>query len=271
MEAGSHEYPLAVWYPGSYSEGYSVRSLYLMPSISYSRAIDKFSFFTGFDLTMDLGAPDPGPGVAAWNSKTADRKDWYTVHLEQRFDYVILDASAGARFPGTIAAFLKNENYIYAYPEFPEVPGKRPVAGKVADGTLEAGLLSYKLDFDKGSLKSELSLPLYYLYRYSDDIGFGMNFSIAYTAPFKLGLEIISRTLFIPSVEQAETEFVVSYDWLNFTAKIDITAAGDFTTAGINPELQYHLNSFTFTLGFEVSDLVNYPAFSPYMGLNWKY
>jgi hypothetical protein len=262
-ETGSHEYPLDTWYPGEYIEGYSVRSFYLKPELGYSRSIKEFSFLLLADLVMDMGAPDPSPGAQALNAKDADRKDWYTVHLEQDFHYLVNNLLGGVRFPGDVEVFLKHENHIYAWPEFP--------GGKVADGNIEFGLFSFTMDTRAGSFTGILGLPLYYLYRFSDDIGFGMNVTFGYKTFFNLGLNITSRSLFVPAPGQAETEFYLYYYWQDFTAGAKFTAMGNFTSATIKPELSYRIKLWTFTLGVEISELGRLAAFSPSIGITWKY
>jgi hypothetical protein len=263
-ETGSHEYPLENWYPGGYIEGYSVRSFYLKPELSYSRAIKEFSFTLLTDLVMDMGAPDPGPGAQALNAKNADRRDWYTVHIEEDFHYMVNHLLGGVKFPGDVEVFLTHENYIYAAPEFP--------GGKIADGNIEFGLFGFTMDTRAGSFTGKLGLPLYYLYRFDDGIGFGMNVTFGYKVFFDLGLDITSRSLFVPQAKQAETEFLLHYDWPNFSARVKCIAMGSFTSATIHPELEYHYKKlWTFTLGVEITDVGRLAAFSPSIRLRWKY
>jgi hypothetical protein len=271
VESGAHEYPLAVWYPSQKDiEGYSIRSFYITPTIAYQRLFGDVDVAAKIDTIIDLGAPDPAPGVLALNAKDADRKDWYTIYMEEKVDWAVSNLfGEEVDFPGTLSVFFVNENNFYAYPKFPAIPG-RP-EGKVADGRMELGPGRFHMNTKGGWFLGQISVPLYYLYRFNNDIGSGLNMRFGYKAPFNLGLELVSRSLFIPRVEQVETEFVVSYEWLDFSAELDIIAYGAFKTAMINPEVQYHLESFTFTFGVKISDIGRKAAYSPYLGLAWKY
>jgi hypothetical protein len=277
MEAGTHEFPLEVWYPGQEeSDGYSVRSFYLMPNLFYERVIEDFHFSVEFDVIMDLGAPSPEEGAIALNSKDASRKDWYTIYHEEKMDYPISHLFGEVNFPGTLSVFLNHENYIYAYPEFPAVKGIRDEKGKVADGLIEIGPAAYDASFSNfGRLVAKLGLPITYLDRFSDDFGFGLNFTIGYYDIWgvNIGTELITRIAFLPDLEYVETEFDIFYSWHNFTAEVDIIASGAFETALIKPELKYNLSAFTFTLGVEIGEIgkIKETTFSPYIGINWSY
>jgi hypothetical protein len=164
--------------------------------------------------------------------------------------------------------FLDQENYIYIHPDF---PGTRMV-----EGSVEFGPAAYEGSFNFGYLRTALGLPLTYLYRSGNDVGFGMNITAGYKYTWAaigvgLGLDIISRTLFVPSPRYGETEFILYYDWKDFSLVLDITAYGAFESALINPELRYRLGSFIYKLGADISGLGTYPAFSPYLGFEWSY
>jgi hypothetical protein len=273
MEAGTHEYPLETWYPDQGSDGYSVRSFYLMPYIAYERLFGDVTVGAEFDLTIDMGAPDPKIGAMALNAKDTDRKDWYTVYIEEDADWAVSNLfGKEIDFPGTLSVFLHNENNVYITPEFPEIPDER-MKGRIADGSLEIGPGKFQMDTKAGWFLGQIGVPLYYLYRFNNDIGSGLNVTFGYKAKFNLGVEITSRSLFVPEPGQAETEFKVSYDWFDFSAILDIIAYGPFEKALINPELGYHLKGFTFTVGAEIRDvgIGTYPALAAYLGLNWKY
>ncbi|MDR1899866.1 MAG: hypothetical protein LBQ55_07665 [Treponema sp.] len=265
MEAGVHEFPLAVWYPGRYTEGYSIRSLYLMPNISYGRSIQDFHFDVNMELTIDAKGPDPSPGAVSMGGESTDRKTWVTIYLEEKMDYPISHLFPTENFPGTLSVFLNNENYIYATPDFP--------GGKTGEGFLELGPAAYNNDFNFGWFMAKMGLPLYYLDRYRDEFGMGLNLTVGYKDPLSLGLgaEITTRIGFVPSPDYLETEFHVTYDWKDFSAELEIIAEGAFKSAALTPEIRYRLKSFIFSLGVEISGVGKYAAFSPRLGMNWKY
>jgi hypothetical protein len=268
MEAGSHEYSLEEWYPGEYSEGYSIRSFYFSPDISYARVVKDVRLELDVDGTMDFGAPDPGPGVTALSAGSADRQDWYTIHVEEKADWALSHLFNKPNFPGTLSMFLDQENYIYVYPDF---PGSRMV-----EGSVEFGIGAYENNFKFGYIRGALGLPLTYLYRSGNDVGFGLNATVGYkytfgSAGMSLGLDIVSRSVFVPAARQGETEFILYYDWGDFSLVLDITAEGAFESAVINPELRYRMGALTYKLGVDIPGLGTYPVFSPYLGLEWRY
>jgi hypothetical protein len=242
-----------------------------MPSMSYKKTVEDFNIYANLELTIDRGAPDPKPGVTAANAESADREDWYTIFLEEKLDYPISHLFREVNFPGTLSVFLNQENYIYPYPNFP-VSDQRPIEGKIAAGSLEIGP-SYENEFKFGRLLGKLGFPLSYLNRFSDDIGFGMNFTAAYLdiAHLGIGFEFSTRTAFVPEARYSETEFLVTYTWMDFLAELDIIAEGAFESAIIKPEVQYGLKSLIFKVGVEISDIGKFAAFSPYMGFLWNY
>jgi hypothetical protein len=271
IEAGSREFPLKLWYPAGNSDGYSIRSLYLMPNAAYRQRINDFTVFAELEVTTDIGAPDPGPEASALDAKSADRKNWYTIYMEEEVDYRFSSFFAERiNFPGSISAFVNMRNHIYAFPDFPAVSGIRPVEGKKADGRLEPGF-DYFQDFNFGRIHGRLGLPVSWLNRYNDDLGFGMTVTAGYRDGFGIGLsgEITSTTAFLPDVTQSETGFTVMYTWGDFSAELEITALGPFESAVINPEVQYRYRRIVFKIGLEISEPGRATAFSPYMGLNW--
>jgi hypothetical protein len=273
IETGTHEYPLEAWYPNQSTEGYSVRSFYLIPHIAYERLFGDVTLGTEFKAAIDMGAPDPKTGANALNAKDADRKNWYTVYMEEDVDWAISNLfGKEINFPGTLSVFLHNENNVYIAPEFPEIPDER-MKGRIVDGSMETGLGKFYMDSDAGWFLGKIGIPVYYLYRFNNHIGSGLNIGFGYKTKFKLGFELTSRSFFVPELKQAETEFKISYDWLDFSAVLDIVAYGPFESALINPELGYHLKGSTFSLGAKISDIGigTYPALSAYLGLNWKY
>jgi hypothetical protein len=278
LEAGSHEYPLDIWYPDQYEEGYSIRSFYLKPRISYGKTIADITGLLNLEFTADLQAPDPVPGAAAINAREADRKPWFTLLVEQDFDYPLSHLfDTKVNFPGLLGAFLHHENTFYIAPEFPEAPPRQPEKAKKLEGTLEPGFFYSYGDFPIGELRTRLGLPLHYINRLSDKLGFGMNFSAGYTDGYGIGIsvDVVTKMLFIPQVEYKETELVISYTWADFSVVLDTVAYGVFETFLINPEMQYRIRynlcEFVFYLGFEISDIGNYTAFSPYLGMNWSW
>jgi hypothetical protein len=168
-------------------------------------------------------------------------------------------------FPGVLSIFLNNENYIYAIPDFP--------GGKMVEGVMEFGPASYSNTFKFGWFLARLGLPLFYVNRYDDDVGFGMNVTLGYKDPIGLGLgiEFAARSVFIPSPRYSETEFIITYAWQDFLAELDIIAEGAFESAIINPKVHYRINSFTFTIGAEITGAGKVSAFSPCLGFNWSY
>jgi hypothetical protein len=268
LEVGVHEYPLAQWYPGGYIEGYSIRSSYLLPGINYARVVKDVRLELDVDAVLDFGAPDPGPGALALSASSADRQDWYTIHIEEKIDWALSRLFNRPNFPGTFSLFLDQENYIYVQPDFP--------GGRVVEGSVEFGIGAYENNFKFGRFRSALGLPLTYLYRFSDDVGFGLNVTVGYKYTFTgagmgLGLDVISRIIFIPRAGYEETEFIFYYDWKDFSLVVDIIAEGAFESALIKPELRYRMGSLTYKLGADISGLGAYPAFSPYLGLEWNY
>jgi hypothetical protein len=268
IEAGAHEYPLAQWYPGGYVEGYSIRSFYLVPGINYARVVKDVRLELDVDAALDFGAPDPAPGALAFSARSADRQDWYTIHVEEKIDWALSNLFGNSDFPGTLSLFLDQENYIYAHPDFP--------GGRKAEGSVEFGIGAYENNFKFGYFRTALGLPLTYLYRFSDDVGFGLNVTAGYRYTFtsvgvSLGLDVVSRTIFIPSAGQGETEFILYYGWKDFSLVLDIIAEGAFESARINPELRYRIGSVTYKLGADIPGLGAHPAFSPYLGFEWNY
>jgi hypothetical protein len=265
VDAGTHEFPLEQWYPGRYVEGYSIRSFYVMPNISYGRTIRDFHFDAKMEVTVDNKAPDPAPGSWALSAETAGRKSWVTIFLEEKMDYPISPLFGVSGFPGTLSVFMNLENYVYVMPDFP--------GGKKGTGTLEIGPAAYDNTFSFGWVQAKLGLPLYYLDRYSDEFGMGMNLNLAYRDPIGLGLkgEVDMRIGFLPDPGYLETEFIVTYDWKDFSVELDIIAEGPFESAIVKPEARYRLGSFIFKLGLELSGLGKAEAFAPYLGFNWNY
>jgi hypothetical protein len=274
IEAGSHEYPLEIWYPGRYAqgEGYSIRSFYFKPRLAYGKTIADITGILNLEFTADLGAPDPRPGLWGRSAKEAARKPWFTLLVEQDFDYPVSHLfDTKVNFPGLLSAFLHHENNFYIAPEFPENPPTAPMEGKKMDGILEPGA-AYSYDgFSLGELRAALGFPLYYLNRYSEKLGFGMNFSLGYTDGYGIGIkaDLGSKLVFIPSFEYKETELILSYSWLDFSVILDLAAQGTFKTFSINPEFQYRFSKFAFRLGCDVTGIGDYAAFSPYLGINW--
>jgi hypothetical protein len=274
VEAGAHEYPLDIWYPGAYISGYSVRSLYITPALAYEKTISDFHFRVHTEVNIDLGAPDPKAGASAMSAKTADRQDWYTVYVEENFDYPVSRLFKNVNFPGTLSVFLNHENYIYAYPEFPEVPGVRPHKGNIADGIVEFGPAAYDNNFPFGRFYAKLGLPLSYLVRYSDELGFGMNITMGWHDTFGIGLgvELGNKVAFIPGVLYSEMEFIFNYEWKSFTAELKVNAYNNFDHASVTPELRYRLDlRYCIRIGAEISGLGKSAAFSPYLGFTWSY
>jgi hypothetical protein len=180
-------------------------------------------------------------------------------------DYPISHLFNAPGFPGTLSVFMNLENYIYATPDFP--------GAKKGMGTLEIGPAAYDNTFNFGWFQAKLGLPLYYLDRYSDEFGLGMNVTLGYGAPAGIGLkaQVDTRIGFLPDPQYLETEFTVTYDWQDFSVELDIIVEGAFESAVIKPEARYRLGSFTFKLGLELSGLGKTEAFAPYLGLNWNY
>lgn len=269
VEAGAHEYPLAQWYPGGYVEGYSIRSFYLLlPGINYARTVKDVRLELDVDAVLDSGAPDPAPGAMALSAGSADRQDWYTIHIEEKIDWALSHLFNTSNFPGTFSLFLDQENYIYVHPDFP--------GGRKVEGSVEFGIGAYENNFKFGYFRSALGLPLTYLYRFGNDLGFGLNVTVGYRYTFNsigvsLGLDLISRALFVPEPGYGETEFILYYSWKDFSLVLDIIAEGAFESALINPELRYRRGGFTYKLGADISGLGAYPAFSPYLGFEWNY
>jgi hypothetical protein len=265
VNAGTHEFPLEEWYPDRYIEGYSIRSFYFMPNVSYGRTIRDFHFDAKMEVTVDTGAPDPTPGASALSAETADRKPWVTIYLEEKMTYPVSPLFNAPGFPGTLSVFMNLENYVYATPDFP--------GGKKGTGTLEIGPAAYDNTFSFGWIQAKLGLPLYYLDRYSDKFGMGMNLTLGYRDPAGLGLkgEVDMRIGFLPDARYLETEFIVIYGWKDFSVELDIIAEGSFESAIVKPEAQYRLGSVTFKLGLEISGLGRMEVFAPYLGFNWNY
>jgi hypothetical protein len=268
LEAGAHEYPLAHWYPDGYIDGYSIRSFYLLPGISYAKVVKDVRLELDVVGVLDFGAPDPAPGAMALSALSADRKDWYTIHIEGKIDWALSHLFNKPDFPGTFSLFLDQENFIYLQPDLP--------GGRIVDGSVEFGIGAYENNFKFGYFRSALGLPFTYLYRFNNDMGFGLNVTVGYKYTFAgvgmaLGLDVISRTLFIPQVRQEETEFILYYDWKDFSLVLDVIAEGAFETASIKPELRYREGSVTYKIGATVSGLGYYTAFAPYLGMELKY
>ncbi|MDR0403921.1 MAG: hypothetical protein LBH35_10075 [Treponema sp.] len=270
LEAGAHEYPLDEWYPGQSTEGYSIRSFYIKPDIAYQRNIQDFSINAGLDVTIDFGAPDPGPGAQALNAKSADRQNWYTIHMEEKLEYPFSVLFADkVNFPGVLSAFLTNNNHFYAAPQFPALP-RRP-AGNVADGLAELGA-GYSHDFAAGRFYGRLGTSFRYANRFSGEIGLGSSFTVGFdVSRIKLGVETVSRVDYLPSAQYRETELTLTYDWMDFSAELEIVAAGAFESVSLNPELRCRFAAFTFRIGAEITNLGKAAAYAPYLGLVWSY
>jgi hypothetical protein len=269
VETGAHEYPLDVWYPGQGGEGYSIRSFYIMPNAVYNRSVQQFDLAFELDVSGDINAPDPAPGSLAPNSKDADRKNWLSVYFEQEFAYRFpLD------IPGTVSMFLNNKNKFYITPDFP-ASGNRVMAGRKADGVLKQGF-AFNQEFPAGGIYTRLALPLTYLSRYSNDIGFGMELLLGYTKDLRgmtLGFDVTPKFAFLPGLKYAETEFTVNYSWRDFSARLNIIAYEAFASFAVNPELSYVCfdGRWTYTLGFTVVDIREKPAFYPYLGFAYNF
>lgn len=270
LEAGAHEYPLEEWYPEQSTEGYSIRSFYVKPGLAYQRNIQDFSLNAALDLTIDFGAPDPGPDAQAPNAKSADRKDWYTIYLEEKLEYPFSVLFAGkVNFPGTLSAFLNNYNHFYVSPEFPALP-RRP-AGNIADGLAEPGI-GYGYDFAAGKLYGKVGVPFRYADRFNSEMGLGNSFTVGFDASaIRLGVEAAARLDYLPSVHYRETELTVTYDWMDFSAELEVVAAGAFESVSLNPELRYRFSALTFKIGAEITNLRKAAAYAPYLGLAWSY
>jgi hypothetical protein len=270
VEFGAHEYPLEVWYPGQSKEGYSIRSLYITPNVVYNHPVEQFDFSFELDTTGDINAPDPSPGAKALNAKDADRKHWLSVYFEQGIAYRFpLD------IPGTISVFLKNQNHFYLFPDFPVSPGVRTTTGKKADGVVKPGF-AFSQEFPIGVVYTSISLPVAYLSRYSNDVGFGMEFMAGYKKELPgmtIGFDVTPKISFLPEVKYAATEFVLSYSWLDFSLELDITAHEAFKPITITPELQYVCfdGRWTYTLGCEIDAIREKRTFSPYIGFSYNF
>jgi hypothetical protein len=271
LEGGSHEYPLEVWYPGQGVDGYSIRSPYLKPAVYYDKIIRDFTLSLELNAVIDLGAPDPAPGARALNAKSADRANWYTIYAEEEFAYAFSSLfSPDLGFPGVLSVYLYHRNYFYVFPEFPGFSGQG--AWNKASGVIEPGF-SYSRKADFGNLEFKLGLPVAYADRYMNDTGLGLEFTAGYRDIYHsgFGFELSAKIAFLPSAEYAGTDLSLGYDWEDFSAELEISAAGAFETIKIKPSAVYRFYNFTFTAGMEISEIRNYPAFSPYMGFTWAY
>jgi hypothetical protein len=270
VEIGTHEHPLTVWYPGQSEEGYSIRSFYFMPNAVYKRSVQQFDFAFELDVTGDLDAPDPDPGAIALNAKDADRTHWFSGYFEQEVAYRFpLD------IPGTVSMFLHNQNNFYITPDFPAIPGVRDMAGKKADGIFKPGL-AFHQEFPIGVIYTKLTLPLTYLNRYNNDIGFGMDFMAGYKKNLHgmiLGFALTPKLAFLPKLKYAETEFAASYTWHDFSLKFTVIVYEAFKSLTITPELKYVCfdGRWTYTLGFEFAGIREARTFSPYMGFAYNF
>jgi hypothetical protein len=270
VELGTHEYPLEIWYPGQSEDGYSIRSLYIMPNAVYKRSVQQFDLAFDLDIAGDLNAPDPSPGAQAPNAKDADRKDWLSVYFEQEFAYRFpLD------IPGTVSMFLNNQNNFYILPDFPASQYVRPEAGKKFDGVLKPGF-AFNQEFPAGILYTKLGLPVAYANRYSNDIGFGLDFTLGYRKNFRamsFSFDVTPKFAFLPELKYAETEFVLGYTWHDFSFELDLIAYEAFTSLTIKPELTYVCfdGRWTYTLGFEFEGIRETRTFSPYIGVAYNF
>ncbi|MDR2768860.1 MAG: hypothetical protein LBB82_11110 [Treponema sp.] len=271
IDAGTHEYPLEVWYTNRYLDGYSIRSFFLKPYILYNRTIDDFEIYAEADFAIDMAAADPSPAALALNGKDADRRTWFSIYLEEGLTYRL----PIERIPGTLFTYINHRDNIYAAPQFPEETG-----ALIEDRRLETYLgrfewgAGYRQDFEKaGSFNWELGLPLSYLDRARGGIGFGVDVRMGYKDGYNLGLGggIAIKLAFVPKARYAATEFYITYDWFNFQAELVITAFGGFERMAIRPLVVYRFKNINLKLGVDLTGLGAYPAFSPYLGFQWNF
>jgi hypothetical protein len=271
LEIGTHEYPLDVWYPGRYWEGYSIRSFFMKPYFLYTRTIGDFDINAELDFAMDMSAADPAPTAQAFNGKDADRRTWISIYIEEGLNYRLPIAT----IPGTLFTYINHRDNIYVAPKFPGATG-----ALIEDRRLDSYLgrfewgAGYKQDFEKiGAFNWELGLPISYLDRVSHSMGLGMEVRIGYKDGYNLGLGggIAVKMAFVPKLRYSATEFYVTYDWLDFQAELVITAYGSFEYAALRPSVVYKWRNVNLKLGVELTSLGAYPALSPYLGFQWNF
>jgi hypothetical protein len=101
---------------------------------------------------------------------------------------------------------------------------------------------------------------------------FGNSFTVGFdVSRLGLGFELASRLDYLPSVRYQETEFTVTYNWMDFSAELELIAEGAFESVSLNPELRYRFNTLAFKIGAEITNLGKAAAYSPYLGLVWNY
>jgi hypothetical protein len=271
IDAGAHEYPLAVWYPGRYREGYSIRSFFLKPYITYGRTIGDFDIYAELDFAIDMKAADPSPLAQAESSKEADRRNWFSVYMEEGLSYRLPLAAV----PGTLWTYVNHRDNVYIIPDFPGQTGALIVDSRLGEytGRFQWGA-GYRQDFGKPGLFSwQLALPVSYLHRVRWDMGLGMEVRMGYNDGFGLGLggEAAVRIDFVPKARYAATEFAVNYSWNDLAAEVNITVYSTFTHAAITPVLRYRFKSCVFKLGLELANVGRETSFSPCMGFSWNF
>ncbi|MDR1287323.1 MAG: hypothetical protein LBK08_06915 [Treponema sp.] len=271
VDFGAHEYPLAVWYPGRYRDGYSIRSLFLKPYMTYERTIGDFDINAELDFSVDLKAADPSPFARAENAKDADRRTWLSIYMEEGVAYRLPLAAV----PGTLWTYVNHRDNLYIAPDFPGESGALIVDSRLGEytGRFQWGA-GYRQDFGKpGVFGLQLALPVSYLGRADSGMGLGMEMRVGYNDGFGLGLggEAAFRIDFVPGVRYAVTEFAVKYGWNNFAAELDIMVYGTFTHAAIMPVIKYRFKSCAFKLGVELANVGREASLSPYMGFSWNF
>jgi hypothetical protein len=275
LELGTHEYPLAVWYPAQSEDGYSIRSVYAKPQLFWEHSIANLDIYFEANLTADLWAADPSLGAQALNAKDADRKHWFFLYFEEEFTYRLPLA-----MQGTLGIFLNHRNNVYATPAFPArgVEGEdayRAIDGKKFDGRLTAGP-KYSNNLTAGEFYTKLGVPLDYLSRFSGDLGLGLELTLGYSAGDDFALKGITfeatpKMSFMPDVKYAGTEFELTYSWNSFKAALTLDSLEAFKEITVTPKLTCSFDQFSYCFGVEFGNLMTNWTFSPSIGLFWRY
>lgn len=272
LESGTHEYPLKVWYPTLGDEdGYSVRSIYFKPSAAYRYKLQDFDLRAELDFTLDWGAPDPKPGAVSLSEKVTDRKHWFWVHLKEEVFYPVdklLSEKIAAKIPGSVTAFMTNDNTFYVIPDF---PGAKKIEGVVEPGGIYSQEMS--LGFLEGTVEGRLGFPFSYVDRYRSGLGFGMNLGGAWRKirGLNLDVEIEAGMTFIPDIKYTQTKLNAVYGWKNFSAELEIVIVEAFKPLSINPEIHYRFYNWDFWAGINITQIRVAAAYSPYLGLAWNF
>jgi len=193
----------------------------LTPSVAYENSFGGFDLAAELDYTFTFGDP-----LAQ------------ELYAEEEIAY---NLALGA---GTLSLILNNNNTVYVDPA--------PEAGATHEGVVEPSV-QYTHPLSFGDLYARPGLPVTYLTGVSgDDPAVGCRLTLGWASAFGLGLECAFDMDLAPEPGYAGASLLASYENGPVYGEIEFVTDGDLKNFEINPEVDYTLGAFTFTIRAEI-------------------